>query len=106
MSLPVNIASAKECDPDIVPPTITMKNPLGGSGKIPLDTSFVFQVQDQGKGVDTSSLKIQVNEQDLTGAQNYITRNKDQFTLQLPYWLPINKTIKLKIAIADKQVYG
>lgn len=48
------------CDPDLIPPQVTLILPSNGSGGNDLDTNIVFSLQDNRAGVDINTLSYKI----------------------------------------------
>jgi hypothetical protein len=94
-----------ECEPDILPPTITLVKPQNTSALLELDTYFTFSLKDEGKGIDPTSLRLNFDGITYTGSDPAFVWQKDQLSFYPRKWLPIGKTLDLAIVIGDKQSY-
>jgi hypothetical protein len=54
----LSFEKVSECEPDIIPPTITLVKPENTSQLLGLDSYFSFSIKDLGKGVDKNSVII------------------------------------------------
>ncbi|HCY21495.1 TPA: hypothetical protein DIC40_06705 [Patescibacteria group bacterium] len=54
----LSFAKVAECEPDIVPPTITLIKPQNTKQTLGLDSYFVFSIKDIGKGINPNSIII------------------------------------------------
>lgn len=105
-TFPLEFAKVLECEPDIIPPSISLIYPKDTQQKIALDQYFIFDVKDIGKGIDKNSVIINFDgEQYVYGSDN-LKRNGNSLSFYPGKWIPINKQIKLKISVTDKQSYG
>ncbi len=102
-SLP--FAKAPECEPDVVPPIIEMIKPLNKTNWVSLDSSFIFDIKDDWKGIDKKSLKLNINKQNYTYDDNEVFWSGDQLIIYPRTRLPVNKIIDISISISDKQKY-
>ncbi len=101
----LNFAKVPECEPDIVPPNITLIYPKDTNQRITLDQYFVFDIKDIGKGVDNTSVVVNFNgEQYAYGSEN-LKRNKNYLTFYPKNRIPINASIDLNISVTDQQSY-
>lgn len=95
-----------ECEPDIVPPNITLIYPKDTDQRITLDQFFVFDVKDIGKGTDKASVIVNFDrEQYFYGSEN-LKRNGNYLTFYPKKWISIDTSIDLKILVTDQQSYG
>jgi hypothetical protein len=95
-----------ECEPDIIPPNISLIYPKDTEQRISLDQYFIFDIKDSDKGVDKNSVLIHFDGEDYAAQSDNIKRNGNYLTFYPGAWIPINKTMDLNILINDKQVYG
>ncbi|MFZ2150888.1 MAG: hypothetical protein WAZ12_03800 [Candidatus Absconditicoccaceae bacterium] len=105
-SFVIPFAKAPECQPDVVPPIIDMIKPLNKTNGITLDSSFIFEIKDDGKGIDKKSLKLNINKQEYLYDDNELFWSGDQIIVYPRTRLPVNKVIPISISISDKQKYG
>lgn len=103
---PLQFATVPECDPDIIPPSVSLVFPQDPTTKMPLDQYFVFEIKDADKGVDKNSIKIFLNDQVYTSDTNNFKRKGNYLTFYPQDWLPVNKTINIQVSVADAQSYG
>lgn len=103
-----NILFAKvpECNPDIVPPTISLSTPEDTKQRIALDTFFIFDIKDEWKWVDRNKLKVNFNEKEYLPTDKSITVKEWKLYFYPEDRLPIDQKIDMKITISDKQEYG
>lgn len=102
----LNFAKVPECEPDIIPPNLSLIYPKDTQQKISLDQYFIFDIKDIGKWIDKNSVMINFDwEQYFYGSDN-LKRNGNYLTFYPNKWIPINKGLDIKISIADKQIYG
>ncbi|HBB03486.1 TPA: hypothetical protein DCZ39_01085 [Patescibacteria group bacterium] len=102
----LDFAKVPECEPDIVPPSISLIYPKNTNDRITLDQYFIFDIKDIGKGVDKNSVIINFDgEQYFYGSEN-LKRNGNYLTFYPSTWIPIDTGMDLKILITDKQSYG
>jgi len=94
-----------ECEPDVVAPQITLISPQEGSSGIALDSYFIFDIKDQGKGIDQASLQLNLNDETIT-AKNTIKRSGSYLIFFPNQRLPVNQNINLSVNISDAQEYG
>jgi len=101
----LNFENVPECEPDIVPPTISLIKPQNTTQPLGLDSYFVFWLKDQGKWIDKNSVVIDFDWITYTWWDSSLVREKDQLTFYPRKWLPIWKNIELDFSISDKQTY-
>jgi len=94
-----------ECEPDTLPPTITLIKPENTSQLLALDNYFSFSIKDLWKGVDKNSITIDFDGIKYTWADSAFVWKEDQITFYPKKWLPIGKDIDLNISVSDKQIY-
>lgn len=95
-----------ECNPDIIPPTISLVKPENTSQLLGLDNYFVFSIKDLGKGIDKNSVIINFDWIKYTRSDSAFVWKEDQLTFYPKKWLPIGKSLSLDISVNDKQNYG
>lgn len=101
----LSFEKVSECEPDVLPPTITLVKPQNTSALLGLDTYFTFSLKDEGKGIDPTSLRLNFDGITYTGSDPAFVWQKDQLSFYPRKWLPIGKTLDLAIVIGDKQSY-
>lgn len=102
----LSFAKVAECEPDIVPPTITLIKPQNTSQLLGLDSYFTFTVKDLWKGIDQNSIVINFDGIKYTWNDSSLVWEKDQLSFYPKKWLPIWKSLDLTISASDKQSYG
>jgi len=102
----MNFVQVPECQPDIVPPNINLIYPKDTIQRIHLDQYFIFDIKDIGKWVDKNSVIINFDGDKYFSWSENMKRNGDYLTFYPSKRIPIDKTINLKISVADQQVYG
>lgn len=102
----LSFAKVPECEPDIIPPSLSLVYPKDTTQRISLDQHFVFDIKDTGKGVDKQSVVILFDGEEYTYGTDNIKRNGNLLTFYPGTWIPINTPLDLTIAIDDKQIYG
>lgn len=105
-NFPLQFANVPECDPDIIPPSVSLVFPQDPTARMPLDQYFVFEVKDDGKGIDKDSVKVFLNDQVYTAGSENLKRKDNYLTFYPQDRLPVNKKINLQVSIGDKQIYG
>lgn len=102
----LSLEKVSECEPDIIPPTITLVKPENTSQLLGLDSYFSFSIKDLGKGVDKNSVIIDFDWAKYTWSDSALVWENDQLTFYPKKWMPIGKSLDLNISINDKQSYG
>lgn len=102
----LDFAKVPECEPDVVPPSISLIYPKNTDDRITLDQYFIFDVKDIWKGIDKNSAIVNFDGQQYFYGSDNLKRNGNYLTFYPSTWIPIDKKIDLKILIADKQIYG
>lgn len=102
----LSFAKVPECEPDVIPPTITLVKPQNTSQLLGLDSYFTFSIKDLGKGVDQNSVIVNFDWVNYTWWNSAFVWEKDQLTFYPKKWLPIGNSLDLTISISDKQNYG
>lgn len=102
----LSFAKVAECEPDIVPPTITLIKPQNTKQTLGLDSYFVFSIKDIGKGINPNSIIINFDGISYTWWDSALVWEKDQLSFYPKKWLPIGKELELTISASDKQNYG
>ncbi|MCF7835010.1 hypothetical protein K9M48_03050 [Candidatus Gracilibacteria bacterium] len=97
---------APECDPDIVHPSINLIKPINKSAGIALDSSFIFEIKDDGKGIDKKTLNLTIDDQDYKYNDDEVYRSGENLVVYPRKRLQTNKKIPIEISISDKQKYG
>lgn len=102
----LNFEKVPECEPDIVPPNISLIYPKDTNSRITLDQYFIFDIKDIGKWINKNSAIINFDGQQYFYGSENMKRNGNYLTFYPGTWIPINAKINLEISIADKQSYG
>ena len=102
----ISFTKVSECEPDSLPPTISLSKPMSESGVLAIDSYFVLSIKDTGKGVDKDTLRIHFAGKTYSGTDSALVWNQDQLTFYPRNWLPLGSKLELAVRIADKQVYG
>lgn len=105
-TFPLQFWVVPECEPDVVPPNISLIYPKNTEQRINLDQYFIFDIKDIGKGVDTQSVLIYFDGEKYMYGSDNLKRNGNYLTFYPGKWIPIDTRMDLKISIADKQEYG
>lgn len=95
-----------ECDPDILPPTISLVKPSNTSLPLGVDSYFTFSFEDEGKGINKNSLNITFDWKTYSGTSDAFIRDKNTVSFLPEKRLPVWKNLDLIVSIADKQSYG
>lgn len=95
-----------ECEPDEVPPVVSLVSPQSNIEKIPLDRHFIFDIKDGGKWVDKKSVEIDFAWEHYLGDSPYFQWNGDYLVFYPKSWLPVNEKLSLEITVLDLQNYG
>ncbi|HCB51816.1 TPA: hypothetical protein DEP21_04600 [Patescibacteria group bacterium] len=102
----LSFAAVPECEPDTIPPTITLMKPKDTTTPLALDSYFIFDIKDIGKGVSKQSLRVHFNGKTYSGADPVFSW-QDNYLAFLPNeWIPIGTAVNLTITIGDLQSYG
>lgn len=102
----LDFAEVPECEPDIIPPSINLIHPKSTEERITLDQHFIFDIKDIGKGVDKNSVMISFDGQQYFQWADNLKWNGNYLTFYPGTWIPIDKSMDLKIMITDNQSYG
>ncbi len=102
----LDFAKVPECEPDIVPPSISLIYPKDTKQRISLDQYFVFDIKDIGKWVDKNSVTISFWWEDYFYGSESLKRNGNYLTFYPGKRIPIDTNMNLKILVTDKQSYG
>lgn len=102
----LDFAKVPECEPDIVPPSISLIYPKDTQERISLDQYFIFDVKDIGKWIDKNSAVIYFDGEQYFYGSESLKWNGNYLNFYPRKWIPINKKIDLKILVTDKQSYG
>ena len=95
-----------ECDPDIVAPSVELLFPSTESWEfVALDTYFQFEVDDQGKWVNTDSIKFTINSLEYSINSIEHERKDKILTIYPDVWMPFNTWFSVEISVSDKQSY-
>ena len=99
-------AEVPECDPDIVAPSVELLFPSNKSWEyVALDTYFQFEIDDQWKGVNESSVRIEIDWYTYTLATIEHEWKGKKLTIYPDIWMPFNTGFEVKINVSDKQSY-
>ena len=104
-SIVLEFASVIECEPDVLPPSISLVHPKKINDILPLDSYFVFEFKDLGKGINKNSLSIQFEGITHSGNDSSLKWSGNRVFLYPNERLPINSEIWIKVIIADNQKY-
>jgi hypothetical protein len=99
-------APVPECDPDIIPPYVTLVKPFPSASGIALDSLFVFEIKDLGKWVDRSSVYILINEDPYTISSEGVAFSGDYLVVQPKNWLPVGSEVIVDVIVSDLQIFG
>ena len=100
-------APVTECDPDIVPPSVTLLKPsFNSTGGVPLDSLFVFSLKDVGKGIDFSSLSVTIDGDIYSISSPGVVVSGNYLIVQPKKWLPISSIVIVSLKVSDLQSYG
>ena len=102
----LTFAKGMECDPDEVPPVVSLVSPQNNEEPIPLDRYFVFDIKDTGKWVDKQSIQIDFAGEQYDATSKYLQRNSDYLVFYPKTWLPVDVSLVLTITASDLQKYG
>lgn len=101
----IPFASVPECDPDVIPPSVTLVKPVPSESGIALDSLFVFEMKDAGKWIDYESVSIVINSEEYTMASPWVAVSGNYLVIQPRTWLPVATWIDLKVEVSDLQVF-
>jgi len=99
-------ASVPECMPDVIPPTIRLISPENGAGNISLDSSFIFDLKDNGKWIDKKTIHVYLDGILYDNDSRNLDWSGSQVVLYPDEWLPVGQELTIDVSIADKQKYG
>lgn len=99
-----SVAEVPECNPDIIPPTVNVIYPVTWT-QLPLDSYFVFDLKDEGKGINKDAIVITIDGVPYTSVFDGLTWEKNKLKFVPDMRLPMDKDIKITFKVADKQVY-
>lgn len=102
----IPFATAPECEPDIIPPSIKLIQPIDQGSGIALDSLFVFEIKDSGKGVDPASIKASIGKDVYTVNSMGVAYSGNTLVIQPRSWLPVDSEIDVKVSASDKQQFG
>jgi hypothetical protein len=102
----IPFADVPECDPDIIPPSVTMIRPVPSEVGIALDSLFVFEIKDIGKWYDPESIYILIGQDAYTINTPGVAFSGEYLVVQPRTWLPVWAEIEVKVAVSDLQVFG
>ena len=95
-----------ECDPDIVAPSIELLFPKVESWDyVALDTYFQFEIDDQGKWVNTDSIIFKIDWWTYSMQMLEHEWNDKILTIYPDFWMPFNTWFEVEITVSDKQSY-
>ncbi len=95
-----------ECDPDIVAPSIELLFPKVESWDyVALDTYFQFEIDDQGKWVNTDSIIFKIDWWTYSIQMLEHEWNEKILTIYPDFWMPFNTWFEVEITVSDKQSY-
>lgn len=101
----VTFSKVPECEPDSLPPIITLIKPASETGILAIDTYFSFSIKDEAKGVDKNSLRVHFAGQTYTGNDSSLVWSGDILNFYPNTWIPLWKKVDIAIRVADKQIY-
>jgi len=104
-SILLEFASVLECEPDMLPPSISLIHPKKTDDVLPLDSYFIFEFKDLWKWVNKDSLSIIFDWITYSGVDSSLKWSWNFVSLYPNEWLPINSDIWIKVKISDKQKY-
>jgi len=102
----MDFAKVPECEPDIIPPNLSLIYPKDTQQRISLDQYFIFDIKDIWKWIDQNTILINFDGEKYFYGSDNLKRNGNYLTFYPGKWIPIDKPLDLKILIADKQSYG
>jgi len=102
----IPFATVPECEPDIIPPSVKLVQPIDNGSGIALDSLFVFEIKDSGKGVDPSSIYVSIGKDVYTVNSMGVAYSGTTLVVQPRSWLPVDSEIDVKVAASDLQVFG
>lgn len=102
----IPFANVPECDPDIIPPSVTLIRPVPSESGIALDSLFVFEIKDIGKGYDPESIYILIGQDAYTINTAWVAFSGEYLVVQPKTWLPVASEIDVKVSVSDLQVFG
>ncbi len=85
----MSFAEVPECDPDIIPPSVTLIYPKDTQEPIALDQYFIFDIKDLGKGVDKTSVVVSFLGEKYAYGSEYLTWNGNYLTFSPKQWIPL-----------------
>lgn len=95
-----------ECDPDIVAPSVELLFPKVESWDyVALDTYFQFEIDDQGKWVNTDSIIFKIDWWTYSIQMLEHEWNEKILTIYPDFWMPFNTWFEVEITVSDKQSY-
>ncbi|MBP7061432.1 hypothetical protein KA037_05110 [Patescibacteria group bacterium] len=71
-----------------------------------MDSLFVFEIKDSGKGVDPSSIYVSIGKDVYTVNSMGVAYSGTTLVVQPRSWLPVDSEIDVKVAASDLQVFG
>jgi len=102
----LKFAKVPECEPDVIPPNLSLIYPKDSEERIRLDQYFIFDIKDIGKWIDKNSIIVHFDGDEYFYGSDNLKRNGNYLTFYPSKWIPLNKTMDLKILVADQQSYG
>jgi len=102
----IPFATVTECDPDIIPPSVSLIRPIPSESGVSLDSLFVFEIKDIGKGVDLDSISIVIDDEPYTMATPGVAFSGEFLVVQPKTWLPVASEVEVKVSVADLQIFG
>jgi len=101
----IPFANVPECDPDIIPPSVTLIRPIPSESGIALDSLFVFEIKDIGKWYDPESIYILIGQDAYTINTPWVAFSGEYLVVQPKTWLPVASEIELKVSVSDFQTF-
>ena len=105
-SIVLQFASAPECNPDITPPAVELLEPKATTGRVSVDTPFVFRLSDNNKGIDWSKTILTINGQSYTKGSPELQIRDDEVAVKPSRPLPHGTGIVVTLSTQDQQIYG
>ena len=102
----VDFVSVPECNPDIVPPSVKLVKPQLWEGDVALDSTFVFEMTDKGKGVDPNTIYVTIDKDVYTASSPWVMYSGDFIVIQPKNWLPVGQDVQVTARVSDLQAYG
>jgi len=101
----IPFANVPECDPDIIPPSVTLIRPIPSESGITLDSLFVFEIKDIGKWYDPESIYILIGQDTYTINTPGVAFSGEYLVVQPKTWLPVGSEIEVKVSVSDLQAF-